>query len=304
MAVVHRGLHEPEGLPGVPHIHVERGDLPERREELLEFRPDAAVDMAAMTAGDASAVTAVLDPSIPLVAASSIDVYRVCSSIDEGVVTDSVPLAEDAPLREGPSPDRDYVSPGWDYEPEEYEKLEVERIYLEHGAVVCRLPMVYGEHDYKRREEFVLRRVRAGRRRIPVGPGTFLCSRAYAPEVARGLRLAVESGLEGEIFNLAESDSATIGLRVEEILAAAGHEAELVRVADDLLPEDLQLTAEIPQPWLVSSAKARERLNWIHAPWRDCARKSVAWHLANPPRSGDVDPAFSVDETALQSTDG
>lgn len=300
VAVVHRGLHEPEGLSDVRHIHVERRDLAERRGELLEFGPDAAVDMAAMSAEDAEALTAVLGPSIPLVAVSSSDVYRACSSIAEGKVTESVPLAEGAPLREGPSPDRDYVPPGWDYDPQQYEKLAVERIYLDHRAVVCRLPMVYGEHDYKRREEFVLRRVRAGRHRIPVGPGTFLCSRAHAPEVARGLRLALESGLESEVFNLAEPDCGTISLWVEEILAAAGHEAELVRVADDLLPEDLELTAEIPQPWLVSSARAAERLNWVHAPWRECVRKSVEWHLAHPPGPEEDDLDFSADEIALE----
>jgi nucleoside-diphosphate-sugar epimerase len=302
VAVVHRGLHEPEGLEGVQHVHAERRDFVRRRRELLGFEPDAAVDMAAMTAADARAVVEALDPSVALVAASSCDVYRVASSIFEGRVTDAVPLAEDAPLREGPPPDRDEVPPGWDYDPRQYEKLEVERAYLDRGAAVCRLPMVYGEHDYKRREEFVLRRVRAGRRRIPVGPGTFLWSRGYAPELARGLRLALESGLESEVFNLAEPDCATIGLWVEEILAAAGHEAELVRVPDDLLPEDLQLTAEIPQPWLVSSARAAERLGWVHAPWRECVRRSVRWHLDNPPGPGESAPSFCADESALAAS--
>jgi nucleoside-diphosphate-sugar epimerase len=300
VAVVHRGLHEPESLEGVQHIHVERQDLASRQRELVGFKPDAAIDMAAMTAADASAVVEVLDPSVPLVAASSGDVYRACSSVFEGRVTDAVPLTEDAPLREGPAPDRDEVPPGWDFDPEQYEKLAVERVYLDRGAVVCRLPMVYGEHDYKRREEFVLRRVRAGRRRIPVGPGTFLWSRGYASEIARGLRLAVESGQEAEVFNLAEADCATIGLWVEEILAAAGHEAELVRVADELLPEDLQITAEIPQPWLVSSAKAAARLNWVHAPWRECVGRSVRWHLANPPEPEEDYLDFSADDVALK----
>jgi nucleoside-diphosphate-sugar epimerase len=302
VAVVHRGLHEPEGLPAVQHIHVERGDLVQRRRELVEFRPDAAIDMAAMTADDANAVVEAIDPSLPLVVASSCDVYRACSSVFEGRVTDSVPLAEDAPLREGPAPDRDQVPPGWNFDPRQYEKIEVERVCLDRGAVVCRLPMVYGEHDYKRREEFVLRRVRAGRRRIPVGPGTFLWSRGYAPEIARGIRLAVESGEESEIFNLAESDCATIGLWVEEILDAAGHKVELVRVADELLPEDLGLTAEIPQPWMVSSAKAAERLDWAHTPWRDCVRRSAKWHLANPPEGEEGDLDFSADEAALSSS--
>jgi len=225
IAVVHRGQHEPERLRGVEHIHVERSSLGEHRQELLRFGPDAAVDMAAMTAADARAVADVLDDSTPLVAASSADVYRACVSVYEGQVTDAVPLAEDAALREGPPPDRDVVPPGWDYDAGRYEKLDVERIYLDRGATICRLPVVYGEGDYKRREEFVLRRVRAERKRIPVGPGSFLWSRGYSPELARGIRLALESGIGGEVFNLAEPACAPVRLWVEQILAAAGHAA-------------------------------------------------------------------------------
>lgn len=299
VAVVHRGRHEPEALGALEHIHVERSSLGEHREDLLRFGPDAAVDTAAMTAADARAVADVLDASIPLVAASSADVYRACASVYEGKVTDPVPLAENAPLREGPPPDRDVVPPGWNYDAKSYEKLDVERIYLDRGATVCRLPVVYGEGDYKRREEFVLRRVRAGRERIPVGPGSFLWSRGYAPEVARGIRLALESGIGGEVFNLAEPACAPVRLWVERILAAAEHEAELVRVPDERLPEDLLLTSEIPQPWIVDSTKARERLGWVHEPWEECVGRSVRWHLRHPPPDTEADREFSADDAAL-----
>ena len=60
---------------------------------------------------------------------------------------------------------------------DDYEKLDVEETYLQRGATILRLPMVHGEHDRQRREEFVLRRVRAGRRRIPFGAGTWLTCR-------------------------------------------------------------------------------------------------------------------------------
>lgn len=145
VAVVHRGQHEPERLPAVEHIHAERSSLGDHRQELLRFKPDAAVDMAAMTAADVRAVAGVLDASIPFVAASSADVYRACAAVYEGRVTDPVPLAEDAALREVPPPDRNVVPPGWDYDAGSYEKLDVEQIYLDRGATVCRLPVVYGE---------------------------------------------------------------------------------------------------------------------------------------------------------------
>jgi nucleoside-diphosphate-sugar epimerase len=298
VAVVHRGEHEGDLPPEVVHIHVERSRLPGCREELASFAPDAVIDLSAMTAADAEALVAALGGSVPLVAASSADVYRAFASLHEDVVTDAVPLREDAPLRAEPPPDR-VTMPGWDYEAVDYEKLDVERIYLERGATICRLPVVYGEHDYKRREEFALARVRAGRERIPIGAGTLLLSRGYAPEIARGIRLAAERAAgetEGEIFNLAESETATVRLWMQEILAAAGSEAELVRVPGDQVPDDLGFTAEFPQPLLMDCSKAERELGWVHAPWRECVSRSVQWHLANPPQDA---PGFEADDAAL-----
>jgi nucleoside-diphosphate-sugar epimerase len=284
VAVLHRGEHEPELPPEVEHIHMERAALPGRREELRRFAPDAVVDLSAMTAADAEALAAALPDGARLLAVSSADVYRAFASTYEGTVTDAVPLTEVAPLRTGPPPDAEHQMPGWDYDPARYEKRDVERIYTERGATICRLPIVYGEHDYKRREDFVLARVRAGDERIPFGPGTLLVSRGYAPELARGMRLAVEAGgVEGEVFNLAEHECASVRLWAQEILAAAGSEAELVRVAEDELPADMGLSAEIPQDVFVDSSKAARRLGWVHAPWRECVARSVRWHLANPP---------------------
>ena len=78
---------------------------------IARFAPDAAVDLAAMTAADAEAALAALDPVVKLVAVSTIESYRVFDSIYAGTVTDAVPLAEDAPLREGPYPPRSRPSP-------------------------------------------------------------------------------------------------------------------------------------------------------------------------------------------------
>jgi UDP-glucose 4-epimerase len=240
---------------------------------------------------------------VKLVAVSTIESYRVFDSIYAGTVTDAVPLAEDAPLRDGPYPAPEQaVSQGWDYDADSYDKLAVERLYLERGATVCRLPLVYGPRDYKRREDFILARMRAGRERIPVGPGTFLTSRGYAPELARGLRLAAERG-PGGVFNLAESASPTVGLWVQEILAAASASAELVRVPEDLLPPDMGLTGEILQPWLVDAGKAARELGWVHADWRECTRRSVRWHLENPPPASETIVDFSADDVALAAAE-
>jgi hypothetical protein len=44
--------------------------------------------------------------------------------------------------------------------------------------------MIYGEPDPQRREELFLRRVRAGRHRIPVGSATWLWTRCHVGDMA------------------------------------------------------------------------------------------------------------------------
>lgn len=296
--LVHRGVHEPRDLPDVPHLHMHRRELPRERQGLRSFRPDALVDLCAMTGADVEASLAAVGAEVRLLVASSIDVYRAYTSVMCGAVTDTVPLDERSPLRTDPPPDRDYVPPGWDYDPRRYEKLDVEAGYLAREGTVCRLPMIYGEHDYKHREEFILRRVRAGRERIPVGSGTWLWSRGHAPDLAAGMRLALEADhAAGEVFNLCEAHCESIGTWASQILAAAESSAELVDVPEELLPEDLDITATIPQHWLVDPSKARNLLGWEHSPPEAAIQRSVNWHLDHPP---DASPDFGADDTALE----
>jgi nucleoside-diphosphate-sugar epimerase len=295
--VVHRGHNEPEGLPDVPHLHVHRRDLASRAADLNRFAPDGVIDMSAMTGLDAAAALEAIQPGPRLVVASSIDVYRAFSSLWAGTVTDAVPLTEESAVRSKPPPDRSSVMEGYDYDPADYENLDVEAAYLARQGTVCRLPMVYGPYDFKRRENFVLRRLRAGRRALPIGVGGFLWSRGYAPELARGIRLALEdpSGA-GEVFNLCEAQCAPIRLWIEQIVAAAGADIELTRVPDDTLPEDLDMTGDIAHHWMTSPEKAYRQLGWRHADPEACVSGSVQWHLDQPVA---VDDDFPADDRAL-----
>lgn len=295
--VVHRGVHEPVGLADVAHLHADRRNLASCAEKLRRFGPDGVVDMSAMTGSDAASALAVLPDGARLVAVSSIDVYRAFASVWAGTVTDPVPLTEESPLRDGPPPDRAYVMEGYDYDASEYDKLDVEACYLAQGASVCRLPMVYGPHDFKCRQDFVLRRVRAQRSQLPIGAGGFLWSRGYAPELARGIRVAVEHpAAAGQVFNLCEAECAPLRLWIDDIIAAADAELDLVRVPDEALPDDLEITGDIAQHWLVSPAKANDVLGWVHRDPAECVRESVEWHLQHPPT---LDADFSADDRAL-----
>src|ERR1700742_4477122 len=104
VAIVHRGEHEPDLPDAVAHVHTPRRALLARREAIARFAPEAAVDLAAMTAADAEAALTTIDPAVKLVVVSSIESYRAFDSIWAGTVTDAVPLSEDAPLRAGPYP--------------------------------------------------------------------------------------------------------------------------------------------------------------------------------------------------------
>jgi nucleoside-diphosphate-sugar epimerase len=293
--VVHRGNLEPADMPAVQHLHTERTGLAQHRKELAAFKPDAAIDCRALTRADAEAVLDALPTGLRLVVISSIDVYRAFGALNEDRETDPVPLDETSPVRPTRYPYRDLM-PGM----EQYDKLDVEDVYLPRGATSVRLPMVYGEHDYQLREEFILRRIRAGRERIPFGAGTWLHSGAYVRDLARGVHLVLNTpAAAGEVLNLCEDRTYSMRMWSRMILDAAGSKAELVRVADDLLPEDLKPTGTMSQHIAVSAQKARSMLGWTTSDPAESLQTTVRWHLANPPSNPDVD--FSADDVALAS---
>ncbi|MGH7762874.1 MAG: NAD-dependent epimerase/dehydratase family protein [Candidatus Dormibacteraceae bacterium] len=293
--VVHRGQLEPHDMPAVRHLHADRAELGERRSELAAFQPDAAIDCRALTRADSEAAVGALPDGIRLVVISSVDVYRAFGALNDERETDPVPLDEESPVRPNRYPYRGKM-PGLD----DYDKLEVEDVYLARGATSFRLPMVYGEHDYQRREEFILKRVRAGRTRIPFGSGQWLACRGYVRDIARGVHLALQTpAASGEVMNLCEDRTYSMRMWSRMILDAAGSSAELVPVRDEVLPEDLKPTGTMSQHIVASARKARRLLGWTTSDPLESLRTTVAWHLANPPE--DEAPQFGDDDRALGS---
>lgn len=224
---------------------------------------------------------------------SSVDVYRAFGALNEGRETDPVPLDERSPVRSERYPYRG-KTPGLEH----YDKLDVEDVYVPRGATVLRLPMVYGEHDYQRREEFILRRVRAGRDRIPFGSGQWLACRVYVRDVARFAALCLERPqAAGEVFNVCEDRTYSMRMWSEMILRAAESDARFVRVPDEALPEDLAETGTMSQHIACSARKAREMLGWTTSDPFEMLRTTVRWHLAHPPEAQDHD--FGADDRAL-----
>src|SRR5207245_7293699 len=111
--------------------------------ELAAFAPDAAIDCRAVTRIDAQTAIDALPDGIRLLVISSIDVYRAFAALNDGGETDPVPIDEDSPVRSERYPYRG-KAPGMD----DYDKLDVEDVYLPRGAKSMRLPMGYGSHVY------------------------------------------------------------------------------------------------------------------------------------------------------------
>lgn len=297
VTIVHRGETEPADLPEVRHLHIAREQWAAQARELRAVQPDAVIDCRAFTRDDARAALAAL-PDAHVVLISSQDVYRAFASLQHGLETDAVPLTETAPLRDDRYPHR-----GESDEYHDYSKLDVEEEYTVRRAAVLRLPAVYGEHDRQRREDFILRRMRAHRTRIPIGQGGLLWTRAYVRDVARGaVQAARDTSTAGEVFNLGEESTWTVRQWAERILEAAGGGAEMVTVPDAAIPEDMRFTAEaLRQHILVSSAKARTWFGYTDTDPMLALRTSVAWHLDNPPDEPDTD--FSADDQALAAVE-
>ena len=294
LLLVHRGQLEPGDMPKAEHIHCDRSELGRHRGQLEAFRPDAVIDCRALTRADAEGALDALPDVRRWIVISSVDVYRAFGALNAEQETDPVPIDEESAVRPERYPYRGKM-PGMD----EYDKLDVEDIYLPRSATVLRLPMVYGEHDYQRREEFILRRVRAGRPRIPFGSGQWLACRVYVRDVGRAVRLALHQEVGGEVFNICEDRTYSMRMWSHAILDAAGSDAELVRVADDQLPEDLKPTGTMSQHIAASGKKARRMLGWDTSDPMETLRTSVRWHLENPP--ADADTNFEADDRALAS---
>lgn len=278
--VAHRGRSEPAPWISVRHLHTDRTHLAEHTGTIAEFAPDAVVDSCPLTAADVDAVLPVL-PEVPAVVLSSQDVYEAFTGLRSGRELSALPITEDSPLRSERYPYRDAAD---NAVPEDYDKLDVEQRWLRRGATVLRLPLIYGPHDRQRREEAILRRLRAHRQHIPLGVGNLLWTRGYVDDLATGVLAAIDNrAADGLPVNLGETQTATIRRWVSQILQAAGGGAELVTVPDATLPPDLAITAAPAQHLLVSVARAQKLLGWSPGDPATRVQESLRWHLDHPP---------------------
>lgn len=286
--VAHRGHTEAPLPPDVRHVHHPSlgaaGDqfLAGCAGELRRLAPEVVLHQISGNGEDAAVVMRTFEGvARRVVVISSIDVYRAYGRLHrkEPGPPDSVPLAEEAPLREQFFLDRPQV-----------EKIQTERVIMSDAdlsGTVLRWPMVYGPRDYLHRLYGYLRQMDAGRPAILLeeGRAQWCASRGYSENVARAVVLAVlDEHAAGRIYNVGEPDALSEAEWVRQIAQAAGWHGNVVVVPKEHAPPHLRPTIDTAQHWVVDTTCIRQELGYTEPVSRqEALRRTVAWERANPP---------------------
>jgi nucleoside-diphosphate-sugar epimerase len=279
VAVCHTGAHEHPGLAHFEHLHGARDDLLAARGPVQRWRPEVLVDTFAGGAtrhkakqlhalGDAAAVR-------HMIVVSSLDVYQYC--VDAGFYDGSgfkalpagpLPIAETAPLREGPCPGGS----------DAHDNVAMESALHDSGNVTALRPgAIYGPHPDVR-EWTLVRRVIAGDRRLPLPDGGHqVLHRVAVERVGRAIVAAIEhapthfwacnvidpydwtyAGLAAEIGRLLDWqwEPEHVAFSETEHPWQAGHP---ILASDRRLQENLGVSDDQPDPL----AALAETVNWL-----------------------------------------
>ncbi len=290
-------------MPGVSHLKGDRREAGRLAAAVRDCRPEVVIDMMCMTQEDAEGLVAAAD--CPLVVASSCDVYRNFGGLTgfETGTPDPAPLSEEAPVRSKFYPYRDTTSEakqnGWI---QDYDKILVEKTVLGRGAIVLRLPMVFGPNDYQHRLFEYLRRMDDGRRAVLIGreEAGWVACRGYVDDMANGIQLAAlhpEHG--GQVFNLGYQMQLTEKEWIEAIGRAAGWTGRVVVVENADLPKHLQSPGDYRFEISVETHKARRVLGYREKhTLAEALERTVAWERVNGP-DGAAPPDYAAEDEAL-----
>ena len=230
----------------------DRHDEHKLRDILSTIRPDLLIDMIPYTAKEARSLsTLIRKTGTPLLAISSIDVYKAYNVLHKTIA----PNYQACPLKEG-----DELRTQLSFEGLTYDKLNVERIYLEtlKNVTLFRMPAIYGWPDTSRIAHYVDFMLQNSRP-MPIHPGylNWKFSRALNKNCAFAITLA--KTLTGQhIYNVAEEKTHT---EQEWFAKIASHlHWEYGTVADASTPIPYNLDPK--QHWFVSSEKIREELGF------------------------------------------
>ena len=264
--VFHRGEHEVELPPGVHHIH---GDFAHIPDEACDPTPDVVVHMWAMTAADAeSFVERFRGLAKRAVVISSGDVYRAYGRLIglEPGPPDTIPLSEDAPLRESRYPYR-MMAPTPDHWMTQYDKVLVEQVIVHQTDLptcILRFPAVVGPNDYRRFQRWLQPMLRGDRElRIQNEWASWRWSHGFAEDVAEAIVLAAtDSSSAGRIYNVGESHTPTMAERLADFARVSGWRGQIIEVPASELPEANRIPYDFAHHIAYDTTRIRTELGY------------------------------------------
>jgi nucleoside-diphosphate-sugar epimerase len=293
VTIFHRGKGKCKSLPEqVNHIHGDRVNMHDFREDFRNLLPEVVLDMIPMSEQDADTLMKVFTGIAKrIVALSSQDVYRAWGRLlgSEPGPIDEIPLYEDSPLREKFYPYRDKG-----YARNDYDKILVERKILgvpELPGTIIRLPMVYGQGDYQHRLYFYLKRMDDHRPAILLSDklASWSWAKAHVENAAHAIVLAATiARAAGSIYNVSEVKTISTLEWVQLISKITGWQGKVIVLADDRLPDHLKANLYAPQDFIVDSSKIRRELGFAEpVSLEQGLELTIAWERENPPKYAD-----------------
>lgn len=282
VSLLHRGVHEPDGLPEVEHIHAD----PHFRETLVGAIEKRSFDVVVASYGRLRVIAeALAGRCSQFIGIGGMPVYAGFVEPErQRPYGGPVGAREDSPLAsEVASPSSIATA------------LELaERGVLDRSAAgvyagtIVRYPQIYGPRNVMPWEWSVLRHVVGGRRRMLLpDDGLWIISRCAARNAAEAVLTVVDHPEKAmtKAFNCADHDQFTLRQWAEMITEFAGGELELVGVPSALAPSALiELLPPGARPHLIVDASAIEReLGYREVvDARSALAQTVAWLLENP----------------------
>ena len=278
VAIFHRGVHEPEGLPEVEHIH---GD-PHFGETIAEALFGREFDLVLATYGRVRLQAEVLAGRCArFISVGGAPALR--GQQDPGSVRPfglKAAVRENDPMVEDPAESKI----GHLIAQTERDVFALHRRGA-FSATHFRYPIIYGPRGLNPREWSVLRRLRDGRRFMIVPDhGLLVRARAAARNAAHAVLLAVDRPAiaAGQTYHCADDEQFTLRQWYELMVEMAGGALELVSLPEELASPFHGLP-NAHHHMLMDTAKIRAELGYrdVIAP-REALRESLEWWRAHP----------------------
>ena len=295
-----RGRSQPAFWKQVRHIGGDRTDQADFGAKLRGGEFDAVIDNVAYKREDVeSAIRALRGRIGKYVFTSTVSVYggpghaaqsRTSATAGEPAhLFEAVPLDDCCPIRED---DLDLSRFDYSY-PDGIQEYAVGKRHCEKlleespdfPSVRIRVPPVMGPEDPTNRIWFYIQRIRDGGPIILPNGGWNVFRNMYSADVAKAVVAAVDRGVAGNAYNIAQDEIMTLRRLIQAIGRAAGGKGQTVDIPTEILEgagfpyHDWGYDPfSRPPCYLMSIEKAKAHLGMTSTPQDDWLRTTVEWY--------------------------